>query len=151
MGNRPPTKSRRANFRKPTLVKTLRRDKKTLQALSLPLISLYNMRSLLPKLDSFVEDFEDRGTGLSFLSEVWEKADNEKHQNKLHELFEMKGLLYISTPRPGQKRGGGVALVADPTRFSLTKFSVSNPHHLEVAWGLLKPKIITGPITKILC
>ena len=109
------------------------------------------MRSLLPKLNAFAEDFEERETWLAFLTEIWEKADNKKLQNKLQELFEMKGLLYISTPRPGLKRGGGVAIVADPTRFTLFKFSVHNPHHLEVSWGLLKPKIITGPITKIIC
>ena len=109
------------------------------------------MRSLLPKLDSYAEDFEDRDTGVSFLTEIWTKAENNKHQNKLKELFEMKGLLYISTPRPGLKRGGGVAIVADPTRFLLSKLSVSNPQQLEVVWGLLKPKVITGQITKVIC
>ena len=76
---------------------------------------------------------------------------NQKHQNKLNELFEMKGLLYISTPRPGLKRGGGVAIAADPSKFSLSKLNVPNPHQLEVAWGLLKPKQVTGTISKIIC
>ena len=126
LGNRPPTNNQNAYLRKPSCIKTLRRSNKTLQSISLPLISVYNMRSLLPKLDSFTQDFEDRATGLSILTEIWEKADNKKHQKKLQELFEMKGILYISTPRSGLKRGGGVAIVADPTRFLLSKFSVSN-------------------------
>ena len=57
---------------------------------------------------------------MSFLTEIWEKADNQKHQNKFQELFKIKGLLYISTPRLGLKRGGGVAFVADPIRFILS-------------------------------
>ena len=137
--------------KKTRFLKTLRRSNKAVQGLSLPAISNYNMRSLLPKLDSFAEDFEERDTGLSFLTEIWEKSCNKQHQNKLNELFEMKGLLYISTPRPGLKRGGGVTIAADPTRFSLTKFNVPNPHQLEVSWGLLKPKQVTGPISKIIC
>ena len=63
----------------------------------------------------------------------------------------MKGILYISTPRPGVRRGGGVALAADPCKFSLTKLNVPNPNQLEVAWGLLKPRQVTGPISKIVC
>ena len=137
--------------RKPRSLTTIKRSNRVLQSLSLPTISSYNMRSLLPKLDSYAEDFEDRDTGVSFLTEIWTKADNNKHQNKLHELFEMKGLLYISTPRPGLKRGGGVAIVADPIRFSLSKFSVPNPHKIEVTWGLLRPKVVTGKISKIIC
>ena len=85
----------------PGNLKTIRRDNKTIQSLSLPIISSYNMRSLFPKLDSFAEDFDERGTGLSFLSEIWEKSSNKKHQSKLQEMFEMKGILYISTPRQG--------------------------------------------------
>ena len=63
----------------------------------------------------------------------------------------MKGLLYISIPRPGLKRGGGVALAADPSLFTLSKLNVPIPHQLEVSWGLLKPRQVTGSITKILC
>ena len=136
---------------KPRFIRTVRMSNKVLQSLSLPTISLYNMRSLLPKLDSYADDFEDRDTGVSFLTEIWTKSDNKKHHNKLQELFEMKGLLYISTPRPGLKRGGGVAIVADPIRFSLSKFSVPNPHQLEVCWGLLRPKVVTGTLTRIIC
>ena len=39
--------------------KTVRRDNKVLQALSLPKFSLYNMRSLIPKIQSFSEDMID--------------------------------------------------------------------------------------------
>ena len=92
-GNRPPPSlNQNERNRKTRVLKTLRRSNKAVQGLSLPAISNYNMRSLLPKLDSFAEDFEERDTGLSFLTEIWEKSCNQKHQNKLNELFEMKGL-----------------------------------------------------------
>ena len=48
----------------------------------------------------------ERESDLNFLTEVWEKRENKKHQQKLEELFEMSGIKYISTPRPGAKRGG---------------------------------------------
>ena len=54
-------------------------------------------------------------------------------------------------PYSGVRRGGGVALAADPCKFSLTKLNVPNPNQLEVAWGLLKPRQVTGPISKIVC
>ena len=102
IGNRPPPNIYESNKRT-RFLKTLKRSNKAVQGLSLPSISNYNMRSLLPKIDSFADDFDDRDTGLLFLTEIWEKSDNLKHQNKLNEVFEMKGLLYISTPRPGLK------------------------------------------------
>ena len=151
IGNRPSCPRVHLSIERPRVLRTLRRDNKAVQGLSLPVISNYNMRSLLPKLDYFVEDFVERDIGLSFLTEIWEKSCNVKHQNKLKEMFEMKGILYISTPRPGLKRGGGVAIAADPLRFSLSKFNVPNPHLLEVSWGLLKPKQVTGTISKIIC
>ena len=147
-----PTKQRNHEGRLfPRNLKTIRRDNKTIQGLSLPVVSNYNMRSIFPKLDSYAEDFHEREIGLSFLSEIWEKSLNKKHQYKLEEMFETKGIIYISTPRPGLKRGGGVAIAANPSKFSLAKLNVQIPHQLEVSWGLLKPRHITGSITKIIC
>ena len=67
------------------------------------------MRSLIPKINNFAIDMEERESDISFLTEVWEKLENRKHQFKLEELLEIKGIQYISTPRPGTKRGGGAA------------------------------------------
>ena len=57
---------------------------------------------------------------------------------------------HISTPRPGTKRGGGAAIVAITEMFLITKLNIPNPQHLEVVWGLLRPKNITGKSTKII-
>ena len=137
IGFRPAKPRLNVAVRFPRCLTTIRRDNKTIQSLSLPVISSYNMRSLFPKLNSFVDDFNDRGIGVSFLSEIWEKSNNKKHQEKLQEMLETKGILYISTPRPGLKRGGGVAIAADPLKFSLSKFNVHIPHNLEVSWALV--------------
>ena len=62
----------------------------------------------------------------------------------------MKGISYISTPRPGLKRGGGSAIAACPTKFSLVKLHIDIPNSLEVVWGLLSPKEIIGKVKKII-
>ena len=41
---------------------------------------------------------------------VWEKSENKKHKKRIEELYEMKNITYISTPRPRVKRGGGAAI-----------------------------------------
>ena len=105
------------SLRLPPVRKTIRRDNKVLQAVTLPKMSNYNMRSLMPKLFNFGTDMEDRCCSISFLTEVWQKAENKKHQFRIEELFEMRGLKYISTPRPGTRRGGGAAIVVNTENF----------------------------------
>ena len=85
---------------------------------------------------------------LSFLSEVWQK-NSRRHNYKIDELFEMKGITYISTPR-SCRRGGGAALVADSEKYTLTKLNIQIPSKLEIVWGLLKPTVVTGKISKII-
>ena len=87
IGNRPPQSLSNVNVKHPRVLKTIRRDNKAVQGMSLPVISNYNMRSIFPKIDSFAEDFFERGTELSFLSEIWEKSSKKKHQHKLQELW----------------------------------------------------------------
>ena len=130
--------------------KTIKRDNKVLQAVSLPKISSYNMRSLWSKSSNFGTDMLDRSCSVSFLSEVWQRAENKKHQYKIEELFEIRGLKYISTPRSGNRRGGGAAIVVDTTKFSVTKLNISIPNNLEIVWALVKPNEICGKISKLI-
>ena len=62
----------------------------------------------------------------------------------------MKGLNYISTPRPGTRRGGGAAIVVNTEFYSISKLNVLIPGNLEIVWGLLRPTEVTGKITKII-
>ena len=137
IGNRP--KNYAPNIRKNTRI-TIRRDNKVLAAVFLPKVSCYNMRSLMPKVNSFATDMEDRDIGVALLTEIWEKIENKRHQRKIEELYEMRGLKYFSTPRPGKKRGGGVAIVVDTSKYRVSKLNVPVPHKLEVVWALLRNK-----------
>ena len=119
-------------------------------ALDLPAFTVYNMRSIWSKLNNLAEDIIDRSVDISFLSEVWEKKENTKHQSKIEELLELKGISYISTPRPGLKRGGGSAIAACPKNFPLVKLHVEILNSLEVVWGLLRPRTVLGTLKKII-
>ena len=59
--------------------------------------------------------------------ELWEKLENKKHQSKLEELLEMEGIQYISTPRPGAKRGGGATIAVRLEKFTISKLNVLIP------------------------
>ena len=108
------------------------------------------MRSFLPKAESFSDDLLNRSCSVSFLTEIWQKSENKKHEYKIEELLELKGLKCISSPRSGARRGGGVAIVADTQKFTISKLNIQIPGNLEVVWGLLRPIEVTGKITKII-
>ena len=133
--------------------RVIRRENKCVQALTIPTTLVYNMRSIWSKLNNFSEDMIERSANICFLSEVWEKSENKKHQAKIEEISEMKGISYISTPRPGAKRGGGagIAFNLNQNMFTLSKLNISIPKPLEVVWGLLRPIEQTGDIRKIIC
>ena len=44
----------------------------------------------------YKQKFGYMNCSISFLSKVWEKSENKKHQFRIQELFELKGLKYIS-------------------------------------------------------
>ena len=109
-------------------------------AKTLPKCTLYNARSLFPKISSLVTDIEERSIDVCFITEVWESITNKKHQMKIEELFEMNGIKYISTPRRKRKRGGGAAIAVKLRDFSISKLNVHIPSRVEAVWGLLKPR-----------
>ena len=124
----------------PPVRKTIYRNNKLLYSQSLPIISVSNMRSLMPKIKNFKIDVLERKIGLALLSEIWEKKGNKKHKFEIEKMLQQDGLKYISTPRPSSKRGGGCAIVADLHHFSLQKIDVIIPQSVEVTYGLLRAK-----------
>ena len=130
--------------------RNIRKDNKLIEALNLPAFTVYNMRSLWSKINNLAEDIIERAVDISFLSEVWEKKENPKHQSCIEEMLELKGISYISTPRPGARRGGGTAIAACPEKFSLVKLHIEIPRSVEVVWGLLRPKKVVGRLSKII-
>ena len=105
--------------RRLTCRKTIRRDNRNIEALSLPKTLNFNMRSIWSKVLNVSQDIHEREGDLIFLTEVWEKLENKKHQYKIQEMLEMHGIKYISTPRPGPKRGGGAAIAVRLENFSI--------------------------------
>ena len=136
--------------RLPKVRKTIRRENKCIQALSLPIFTVYNMRSIWGKLKCFATDMHERMADLSFLSEVWEKSENKKHQSKIEQMLEIDNISDISTPRPGAKRGGGAGIAINPSRFSVTKLNIYIPNPLEIVWAILRPNESSGQIKKII-
>ena len=141
---------RQAPVRLPPARKVLRRESKCIQALSLPNILSYNMRSIWGKLNSLADDVKERAGEVIFLCEVWEKSESKKHREKLEELFEMQNIQYFSTPRPGVKRGGGAAIAIHSDKFQVSKLNISIPKPLEIVWGLLRPLHHTGVVRKVI-
>ena len=65
-GYRPFNQNQMYNVRLPPVRKTIRRDNKVPQALSLPKLTNYNVRSLLPKVENFGINMENKNCSLSF-------------------------------------------------------------------------------------
>ena len=130
--------------------KTVKRNSKLFQCLSLPIIAVSNLRSLLLKINNFKTDVLEREIGLSLLSEIWEVKGKKKHMSEITKMLEIEGLKYISTPRASNKRGGGCAIVAHLPKFSLEKIDVSIPRSVEVVYGLLRPKQQSAQLREII-
>ena len=61
-------------------------------------------------------DMLERFISLSFILEIWERADKKQHCLEIEKMLEMNGLKYISTPRKPNSKGvsyGGAALVVN--------------------------------------
>ena len=108
-------------------MKVIHRNEKINSSSTLPVVAVANVRSLLPKLNSTIEKIENEEIDIALICEVWEKTGkkNRNFQSRVEEMMEMKGLKYISCgARPSGKRGGGAAIVANTSKFSLEKLDV---------------------------
>ena len=119
--------------RPPTTRNIIQRDNnKRGQASSLPKIINYNMRIFFPKYFNFLKDVIERESDLILLTEVWQRKENPKHHAKIERMLEMKGIKYISYPRPGTERGGGAVIAARLENFSLSKLNIPIQRSLDV-------------------
>ena len=55
-------------------------------------------------------------------------------------MLELNGLTYISCPRTGGRRGGGVGIVANTEKFNFQQLDIQIPHNLEIIWTMVRPK-----------
>ena len=68
------------------------------------------------------------------------------YQEAIEGLLETHGVKYVSTPRPGARRGGGTEV---RIFFHMTKLNISIPKQLEVCFTLVRPRNPTGKITNL--
>ena len=113
------------------------------------MVTVCNLRSFFPKLESFKTDFFERQVDASLLCEVWQKAEDKRHKFEIEQMMEMDGLKYFSTTRPRGKRGGGAAIIVNTERFQAEKLDVHIPHKLEIIWAFAKPKSEDAQFKKI--
>ena len=105
----------------------------------LPTVAVTNVRSLEPKLKSVVCEFKESDINLLFVSEIWEKDNQVAFNEAIENLEEIEGIEYLSTsPRPNQKRGGGVAILSNFKYFVVKKLDINHPKCLEVLWALAR-------------
>ena len=79
-GFRPP---RQIFDRPPPARRVVCRDNKCIQALSLPSIMSYNMRSIGGKLNNLADDIKESSGQIVFLCEIWEKVNVKSINRKL--------------------------------------------------------------------
>ena len=110
-------------------------------SLKLPIVATYNMRSLLPKINSLKRDLIEREIDIAFIQEIWENAENLCFQAEIEKMFQLNGLTYVSSPRPKTSKAayGGAAIIVNTVKFNFCPVNVSVPNDLEVVWGLVKP------------
>ena len=115
----------------------------------LPSFTNYNCRSFAPKANSFAEDMENRDYKFSFLTEIWQDDSKKTHRNIIQKLLEENDIKYISTPRRGNKRGGGAAIAWNSNDVNIEKLNVNIPPSIEAVWGLYRPKNTNGSLKKM--
>ena len=93
--------------------KTIRRDNRGQLSLVLPSLAVYNHRSIWKKIKNFALEFKEMETGVAFHSEIWEKKGKRKHQYKLEELLEIRGI-------PGSQSNTDYLLLTNKVRSNIS-------------------------------
>ena len=119
----------------PQVLREIPRNTRINASNGLPVVAVANVRSLLPKLNSFIEKIQNESIKICLISEIWEKKGrkNAHFQARTEEIMEMHGYKYISCgARPSGKRGGGAAILTDLRKFSVEKLEVNTLRNLEI-------------------
>ena len=104
-----------------------------------------NARSLLPKIQSLLENFSELNVGFAMISETWLR-DNSDNKHLTIDLKQGHGLSIIQKNRYKTKsgalvRGGGVAIIFDNAKINLKEYPIKKTRHeIIVATGKI-PKV----------
>ena len=64
-------------------------------------------------------------------SETWQKESSKKFQKEVERMVELEGLKMIANPRKF-KRGGGVCIIADITKVSISQLDIQTGNKTKV-------------------
>lgn len=116
-----------SNHRGLPVLRTVGINKRVAASAELPTIAVTNFRSLGPRVQAVKDDMLLRDLEVQIGSESWEKESNEKLKSDIEGIFQLHGIQYISCPRPNKKRGGGVSILVNTRRFTITKINILDP------------------------
>ena len=85
--------------------------------------ALANARSLMPKLQSLIDYFDEYGLAFSVMTETWIQGGRETNKS-INDMLDGSHIGLIRRDRG--KRGGGVAIAYDTRRAKLKKYVVQN-------------------------
>ena len=145
------TRNKMKNEVKPRNVKVVKRNKKLLEALELPVIANINPRSVYNKADEFCTFVQEEAVDLLFMSESWEREDLQ-----LDEIIHLEDHTIISNVHQRKGMGGRPALFVNNKKYhvkDITNTLVNVKWGVEAVWCIVTPKNISkdSKIQKIAC
>ena len=108
---------------------------------------LTNARSLAPKIDSFIENFEERDVDLCVVTETWLNTASGLLEDEGVDLCLGEGISFFHCGRPVGRRGGGVGVFFRSSRIKAVDITPKdNPHEVCAVLCSLR-----GTSRKIIC
>ena len=109
---------------------------------------LSNARSLAPKIDSFIENFNERDIDLCVITETWLHDEMGILQDDGVPLSLGEGIGVVHAGRPVGRRGGGVGIFFRKSKMKVVDITPSLVSHSEIAVSLCS---VRGLSRKIVC
>ena len=101
-----------------------------------------NARSLCPKIDSLIDNFNQLDCTFGVVTETW-LADNPLLESKALDLQDSAGISILYKNRVPNRRGiahGGVCILSRDSRVKITRLKLHNPAGHKVLGAIAKVK-----------
>ena len=111
-----------------------------------------NCRSLFSKMTGLVQNYKTLDWNIALLTETWQSLTRKQEEDIILDHLENEhGLAFLGEPRK-QRRGGGVAIVYEKKKLTLTKVKIQPPNFLELIVGVAKTVDPSAfPVQIVLC